>query len=310
MLGPFDGNSRSAVMVSAFKNRRPWAAAVLTFLFSPVLGMCYLGKGRWALIYLLLMVLAFCLLPVAAHLGELPIGVEPANNYAIILFNIVGAIHGYRVGARAGAFVPQAWFARWYSLVLFWFFPVVLALVIRNLLWEPFYAPAGSMEPSLRVGDHFFVSRYAYRVGEPQRGDIVAFFVPNEGATAYVKRLIGLPGDRIQMKGGLVHINGERLPQAEVEQRAGEHGELYRETLPKGRSYLIRDMAEHMPLDDTEVFEVPPDHFFFLGDNRDNSIDSRILDHIGFVPRENLIGPVTLIYWNSEAQRFHFINAD
>jgi signal peptidase I len=240
----------------------------------------------------------------------LPIAVEPATSYATFLVNVVGAVHGYRIAAGAGPFVPRAWFARWYFLLLLYIIPVVLALVVRTFLWEPFYAPAASMEPNLRVGDHLFVSKYAYRLGEPQRGDVAVFLLPSDNATAYVKRLAGLPGDRIQMKAGSLYINGERVPQEEIEQPAGEPGELYRETLPSGRSYLIRDMMEHGPLDDTDVFEVPPGHYFFLGDNRDNSLDSRMSDPVGYVPRANLIGPLVLIYWNSETQRFRLFDEE
>lgn len=313
MLCPRYGDSRSAIMISAFKNRRPWVAVVLTLLFSPVLGMCYLGKGRWALLYLLVLILAFCLLPVSAHLGLLPLAVDPATSLVTILVNVVGAVHGYRIAARAGPFVPRARFARWYFLCLLYIVPVVLALVVRSFLWEPFYAPAGSMEPSLRVGDRFLVSKYAYRLGEPQRGDIVVFLSPRGDTTAYVKRLVGLPGERIQMKAGTLYINGVKVRQDEVERQvpAGE-GELYRETLPEGRSYLIRDLMEHSPMDDTDIFEVPPGHYFFLGDNRDNSIDSRVQGSIGvgYVPRKNLIGPVVLVYWNSEAQRFRLFDEE
>lgn len=293
-----------------FKDRRPWVAVILTLVLSPVLGMCYLGKGRWALGYLLLMVLTFSLLPVVAHFGLLPIGVEKSISYSIYLINTVGAVHGYRSAARAYPFVPQAWFARWYALLLFWALPVALAITIRGFLWEPFNMPSASMEPSLKVGDHFFVAKYAYREVEPRRGDVVVFLLPQDTVTAYVKRLVGLPGDRIQMKAGSLYINGEKMPLAEVDQPVDEDGERYRETLPEDRSYLIRDMAEHTPLDDTDIFEVPPGHFFFLGDNRDNSIDSRVTGHVGYVPRDNLIGPVTLIYWNSEAQRFRFTYPD
>lgn len=297
-------------MFSAFKDRQPWVAAVFAFFLGPLIGMCYLGKGRWGLGYLLLSMLAYSLLPVAAQLGLLPITVEPAFSLVTLIIGLVAAVHCYRIAARSSPFVPQVWFARRYVLALLWAVPVALALVLRTFLWEPFHIPAGSMEPNLKVGDHLLISKYAYRNGEPQRGEVVIFRSPKDNATAFVKRLVGLPGERIQMRAGSLYINGERVPQEEVEQPAGEQGEFYREILPNGRSYLILERGEHFPLDDTAVFEVPPGHYFVLGDNRDNSVDSRVVGMMGYVPRENLIGPLALIYWNSETQRFRLFDEE
>jgi signal peptidase I len=272
--------------------------------------MCYLGKGRWGLAYFLLSVLVYCLLPVTAHFGLLPITVDPAFGLVTLAIGLVGAAHCYRIAVRSSPFVPPARFARWYVLLLLSAGPVALALALRTFIWEPYNIPSVSMEPSLRLGDHFMVSKYAYRDGEPQRGDVVVFLLPSDNTTSYVKRLVGLPGERIQMKAGSLYINGEPVPQEEVEQPSGEHGELYRETLPNGRSYLIQDLGEGLHLDDTEVFEVPAGHYFFLGDNRDNSIDSRVAGMMGYVPRENLIGPLVLIYWNSETQRLRLFDEE
>jgi signal peptidase I len=166
------------------------------------------------------------------------------------------------------------------------------------------------MEPSLQVGDYLFVSKFIYQFVEPQRGDVAVVLLPSDNATTYIKRLVGLPGDKVQMKAGSVYINGERVPQEEVERPAGEHGELYRETLPNGRSYLIRELGEHMPLDDTAVFEVPAGHYFFLGDNRDNSVDSRVTGMMGSVPRENLRGRLAVIVWNSKTQHLRLFDEE
>ena len=204
---------------------------------------------------------------------------------------------------------------------------LLIALVFRTFLYHPFNIPSGSMEPTLLIGDYLFVSKFSYGYGRysfpfvdfsfiegriwegtPERGDIVVFRPPREPNTDYIKRVIGLPGDRIQMKGGALYINGtavEREPVADFE-GAGRFGaetsiRQYRETLPNGVSYMTLDMVQGSAGDDTRVFEVPPDHYFLMGDNRDNSQDSRFLDGpVGFVPAENLVGRADILFFSVE----------
>lgn len=287
-------------------NRRPWAAALIALFFSPVVGMLYLGRGRWGLAYLLVYLAAYCLLVVAAHFGVLPLPLAEASGYIPLTVNVAGAVHCYRTARRLDQSMPKKWFARWYGLLAVWLSPVVLAFLLRFFLWEPFFIPAASMEPTLHVGDHLFVSKFAYRMSEPRRGDLVIFRTPQDNRTAYVKRLVGLPGDQLQMQQGSLYLNGERLRREEAEgPRSPEgRGVFYREFLPDGRSYLLRELSDDSRYDNTDVYEVPPGQYFFLGDNRDNSLDSRMV--IGFVPRENLIGPVSLVFWNGERQKLRF----
>jgi signal peptidase I len=201
---------------------------------------------------------------------------------------------------------------------------LILALLVRTFLFQPFSIPSGSMEDTLLVGDFLFVSKYAYgysryslpfspdilgggRVfaSEPERGDIVVFKWPRDNATDYIKRVIGLPGDRIQMIDGLLHINGVPVERELIEgnENAGGFSRTlrYREILPNGVSYEILDTIPNSSADNTQEFIVPEGHYFMMGDNRDNSTDSRVPVErfgVGFVPAENLVGRAEVIFFS------------
>src|SRR6202790_1415454 len=188
---------------------------------------------------------------------------------------------------------------------------LIIALVIRTFLFQPFNIPSGSMEETLLVGDYLFVSKYSYGYSHyslpfspplfsgriwsasPQRGDVVVFRLPKDDSVDYIKRVVGLPGDRIQMKEGQLYINGtavtrERLPDfAGGDSCGSEPGagiKRWRETLPNGVSYETLDCVDNGFYDNTIAYTVPPGHFFMMGDNRDNSTDSRVLSAVGYVP--------------------------
>ena len=203
----------------------------------------------------------------------------------------------------------------------------VIALVVRTILFQPFNIPSGSMIPTLLIGDYLFVSKYAYGYSNhslpfsphlfsgrifgqaPKRGDVVVFKFPRDEQQDYIKRVIGLPGDKIQMKDGRLYINGEIVPRepiAKLEERdiMGRVHEVptYRETLPGGVQHTIIEVeGDTGPYDNTGVYEVPPDHYFMMGDNRDNSTDSRVPQDqggVGYVPFENLVGRAEVIFFS------------
>jgi signal peptidase I len=226
-------------------------------------------------------------------------------------FSWLGAIFSYFVGLALTA------------LLVFVVLGFLVALPIRIFLFQPFSIPSGAMKPTMLIGDYFFVSKYAYGyshfslpfsppvfagrifAGEPQRGDVVVFRLPKDPSTDYIKRVVGLPGDRIQMIGGLLHINGTPVKRERIEDfiddentDAPERVRQWRETLPNGVSHQTLDLEDNGFLDNTQEFVVPAGHYFMMGDNRDNSTDSRVLSQVGYVPFENIVGRAEIIYFS------------
>ena len=212
-------------------------------------------------------------------------------------------------------------------------YALLIALFLRVLFFQPFTIPSASMEPTLLEGDYIIVSKFSYgysrhsipfspplfkgRIMErsPERGDIIVFKLPRDGRTDYIKRLIGLPGDRVQMREGRLWINGKEvvdkeLPPVMIDSGYGftRNVQRFQETLPGGRTFITYDFGPDGDVDKTPTFVVPEGHFFFMGDNRDNSLDSRVPAEIGvgFVPAENLVGKaqIILLSWNPGASLF------
>ncbi len=201
---------------------------------------------------------------------------------------------------------------------------LLIALVVRTLLFQPFNIPSGSLVPTLLVGDYLFVSKYSYgyskyslplglplfegriMASEPKRGDIAVFKLPKDSKTDYIKRVIGLPGDRIQMIDARLYINGQEtqrtpLPPYHTIDDFGRPADVphYMETLPNGVSHeIIQKNGDSGYWSNTPVYTVPPAHYFMMGDNRDNSQDSRVLSEVGYVPFENFEGRAEIIFFS------------
>lgn len=208
----------------------------------------------------------------------------------------------------------------------------LIAIVIRAVAFEPFNIPSSSMVPNLLVGDYLFVSKYSYGYSSlstsmgalpfrgrifgkaPERGDVAVFKLPRDGRTDYIKRVIGLPGDQVQVRNGLLYINGAAVERTRLTEfvaanyvRVDAETMDFIETLPNGVKHVIREQGDDFQLDNTPVFTVPDGHYFMMGDNRDNSQDSRT-SLVGFVPEENLVGRAEMLFFSlgNEAQFWQF----
>ncbi len=201
----------------------------------------------------------------------------------------------------------------------------LIAIGVRSVAYEPFNIPSGSMIPTLLIGDYLFVSKASYGYSryslpfslgvisdriffeEPERGDVAVFKLPTNPSIDYIKRIVGLPGDKIQVKGGVLHINGEAVKRERIEDFVNldnwgnkQRFAQYIETLPNGVEHRIIEATDDGPLDNTGVYNIPEGHYFAMGDNRDNSQDSRVLSAVGFIPAENLVGRAEILFFSTD----------
>ena len=216
----------------------------------------------------------------------------------------------------------------WWELAKTLIYALIIALVLRTFLFQPYNIPSGSMEDTLLIGDYLFVEKFSYGYSNfsfpwgrllpsfgrvlgpaPTRGDVVVFALPSDPSTDFIKRLIGLPGDHIQMIGGVLYINDKPVPKVRADDfveisgpdGVEHHTPRYRETLPNGKSYYVLDAIADGPNDTTQVYVVPAGHYFMMGDNRDDSDDSRGI--VGYVPADNLVGRAELKFFSVDGNK-------
>lgn len=212
----------------------------------------------------------------------------------------------------------------WLEIVIIIIEALAIALFVRVFLYQPFNIPSGSMKKTLLIGDYLFVSKLSYgysrfsfpfspdlfdgRIWEskPQRGDVAVFKLPADNTTDYIKRVIGLPGDTIQMRDGQLFINGEAVPKVAAgtfttteDGRPPRAIPVFEETLPNGVKYKVLDSDPRGSVDNTAPYVVPEGHYFMMGDNRDNSQDSRSRGAVGYVPLENFVGRAEMIFFSA-----------
>ncbi len=207
------------------------------------------------------------------------------------------------------------------------FYALIIALIIRSFLYQPFYIPSSSMEPNLLIGDRIFVSKYSYGYSRhslpfspkiynkrvfpktPKRGDIIVFKTPADNRTDYIKRLIGLPGDTIQISNKELYLNDVKILQEKIENKTNIScgrefikANFFKETLPNGISYIATYRSDGTMIN-SDKFVVPDNHYFFMGDNRDCSKDSRFLSSVGYVNFNNLVGKAELIFFSNDRSK-------
>ena len=280
-------------MTEKAKQRHPAVAALLSLVLMG-LGQLYNGQLRRAVVFFTLEILGFvAVVTISTFLSVLGI----VTLYIVLLIyagiRIFAVIDAF-IGARRIGVVKLQRYNRWYVYLSIFLVMMIIPVVFQNPL-AAYSIPSRSMLPTLLVGDHVLVDKNAYHDRAPERGDVVVFKLPRAN---YIYRIIGLPGDRIQVIRGRLHINGKMVARTPLGQyidimRDGYkvRYKRYRETLPNGVSYAVLERGDDTPfVDNTDVYVVPKGHYFMMGDNRDNSQDSRYLSRVGFVPAENLVG--------------------
>lgn len=296
----------------AFVARRPACAATLGLVFGPDVAMAYLGRGRKALAYFV----GGLIISIAQLWLFVVLSTAVYGYFLTFAWHLIGLVHGYLAARKIREDAVFPWYSRWYNLLLiFLIAPLAFAMLVKALIVQPFTIPSSSMLPTLRSGDYMFAQKYVYGYSRysfpyglgpehrifghgPELGDVVMFRTPMDTKVDFVKRVVGLPGDRIQMRSGILYLNGiaiEREPTGDLTYQSVTV-QTFRETLPSGRSYTIVEQVDNARGDNTREFVVPDGHYFVLGDNRDNSLDSRF--DMGFIPDDNIYAKAAIMLFN------------
>src|SRR5580700_2323774 len=294
------------------KRRRAWLAGIFSLL-APGVGQLYNGEHGKGLSYFILFI---CLeLAAALILPNLALKIAISTLILTTLIELVcrigSAIAAFRRARRVGAISIGRYQHGWIYVVLVLLMPIANAVAAPEYNFQSFWMPAGSMVPTLLVGDWFIVDRGQYRVQPPRRGDVAVFKLPTDPSIDYIKRIVGLPGDHIQMRHGNLYINDQLVPRRPVDDYVYEEGgamivlHQYIESLPRGAGkppveYPIIKVGDDGPLDNTPVYDVPLGNYFGMGDNRDNSQDSRVLSAVGYVPARNQVGKAQFILFSTD----------
>ena len=307
-------------MIKAFKERRTWSTIIIALFLGPVAVMAYLRRGWLALGFAFIPLLIAGLIITNQWILPESLGLLGAVIIVTIVQYLVAVVIAGTIAFRSAISPIPSWYSRWPVVLVIFLVPFLTPDVFKTFVFEPFNMPATSMAPTLIPGDHLFANKTAYGYGRysppidlpmlndriffvpPKRGDVIVFRKPTDPTVDYIKRVVGLPGDRVQMINGALYLNDVEAKREAIGAYempscgtlAGQIHTRYRETLPDGASYTVID-RQQTEMDNTEVFDVPADHYFVLGDNRDNSIDSRF-GTLGMIHKRYLVGRVSYLY--------------
>ena len=300
--------TEAAPLPTPLRRRRAWLAALLSLIWLG-LGQIYNGEGQKALALITAwLVLASMAVILTIATDPAPASVAMVCLLAILVAGLVvyAAVDAFRRARHARAVAPKRYQRVWVYVLVVAAWVLISSVFPELVRWRPFSVPSASMLPTVIPGEYVMTLRYS--PGEaPQRGDLATFYYPRNRSIDYFKRIIGLPGDRVQLRAGVVYINGAPLPRQPARDASLRHAEMakaeqYIETMPEGRRHLIAKRADSGWLNNTAEFIVPAGHYFVLGDNRDSSFDSREAE-IGFIPRDDMTGRAYVVYWSAIPSR-------